>query len=147
MDSQRWAASLVRTGCLPSAPMGSLLKPLNRLSPILRALAFETGRHAAALGYLGKNDGSIGERAPTEFLSADERAALHRNDGTFQLPLSLVGRFTCAVSPRSRPIRPSSRICWAACSAGANGIGAGQAKTLDLAVQTACRAWSLAAGQ
>jgi TnpA family transposase len=64
------------------------LKLQNRLSPILRALAFEPNGRAAslieAIDHFKATDGNIGDRAPADFLDADERAALTRADGTFR---------------------------------------------------------------
>ena len=64
------------------------LKLQNRLSPILRTLAFDPNDRAAALiaavEHFKANDGNIGDRAPVEFLGAEEQAALTRVDGTFR---------------------------------------------------------------
>jgi hypothetical protein len=64
------------------------LRLQNRLSPILRALAFEPNERAmtlnAAINHFKATDGNIGDRAPCDFLAADERATLTREDGTFR---------------------------------------------------------------
>lgn len=73
------------------------LKLQNRLSPILRVLAFESNDRAspliAAVDHFKASDGNIGDRAPVDFLNADERAALHLEDGTFRPSLYKVFLF------------------------------------------------------
>lgn len=63
----------------------------NRLSPILRVIAFDKNDRIAALitaiNYFKKSDGAIGPGAPAGFLAADERMALTRADGTFRTSL------------------------------------------------------------
>ncbi|HJN25955.1 MAG TPA: Tn3 family transposase [Rhodospirillales bacterium] len=75
----------------------SSLKLQNRLSPILRALTFEPSDRAASLiaavNHFKANDGNIGERAPMDFLEADKRAALIREDGAFRPSLYKVFLF------------------------------------------------------
>lgn len=64
------------------------LRLQNRLNPILRALNFQSSDRAArlfaAIDYFRDCDGAVNERAPIDFLNADERAALTREDGTFR---------------------------------------------------------------
>lgn len=73
------------------------LKLQNRLSPILRALAFQPNdrakRLAAAVDHFKTHDGNIGDRAPVDFLANDERAVLTRADGTFRPSLYKVFLF------------------------------------------------------
>lgn len=73
------------------------LKLQNRLSPILRTLAFQPNdrarRLAAAVDHFKTHDGNIGDRAPVDFLADDERAALTRADGTFRPSLYKVFLF------------------------------------------------------
>ncbi|OSM08479.1 Tn3 family transposase [Magnetofaba australis] len=73
------------------------LKLQNRLSPILRALAFESNDRSAALviaaAYFKTRDGNIDERAPVGFLNADECAMLRRGDGAFRPSLYKVFLF------------------------------------------------------
>ena len=73
------------------------LRLQNRLNPILRVLAFEPNERAArllaAIDHFKASDGIVGARAPTDFLDADERAALIREDGTFRPSLYKVFLF------------------------------------------------------
>jgi hypothetical protein len=67
------------------------LRLQNRLSPILRVIAFDRDDQAvkltSAIGHFKNSDGSVGPGAPTDFLDANERAALTRADGTFRTSL------------------------------------------------------------
>ena len=67
------------------------LRLQNRLSPILRVIAFDRDDHAtkltSAIDHFKNSDGSVGPGAPTDFLDTDERAALTRADGTFRTSL------------------------------------------------------------
>ena len=90
-DFERLKAGLTETGQDRSwfeVLESHSLKLQGRLSPILRALAFEPNDRAtpllAAVDHFRANDGNVGEHAPADFLDADERAALHRDDGTFR---------------------------------------------------------------
>ena len=73
------------------------LRLQNRLSPILRVIAFDRDDRAtkltAAIDHFKNSDGSVGPGAPTDFLDADERAALIRADGTFRTSLYKVFLF------------------------------------------------------
>jgi len=73
------------------------LRLQNRINPVLRVLTFEPSERAApllaAIDHFKANDGNVGARAPTDFLSADERAALIREDGTFRPSLYKVFLF------------------------------------------------------
>ena len=73
------------------------LKLQNRLSPILKALTFESNERAAfliaAIDHFKAHDGAIGERTPVDFLASDERATLRREDGTFRVSLYKVFLF------------------------------------------------------
>lgn len=64
------------------------LRLQNRLSPILRALTFEPNDRAAgllaAVDYFKAGEGAVTQRAPVDFLDADERAALTRDEGAFR---------------------------------------------------------------
>ena len=70
---------------------GHSLRLQNRLSPILRVLAFEpnerSARLIAAIDHFKAHDGAITSRAPMGFLSGDDCAALIREDGTFRTSL------------------------------------------------------------
>ena len=67
------------------------LRLQNRLSPVLRVITFDWNDRAAwliaAIEHFKKHDGQISERAPTGFLSRDERTALVRTDGSFRTSL------------------------------------------------------------
>lgn len=73
------------------------LRLQNRLSPILRALAFEpngrAGRLIAAIDHFKTSDGVVTDRAPVDFLDADERAALTREGRAFRPSLYKVFLF------------------------------------------------------
>lgn len=73
------------------------LRLQNRISPILKAVAFEPITRASglkmAIDHFKARDGAVNETAPKEFLDADERAALLRADGTFRLSLYKVFLF------------------------------------------------------
>ena len=73
------------------------LRLQNRLNPVLRVLTFEPNERAApllaAIDHFKVSDGNVGARAPTDFLDADERAALIREDGTFRPSLYKVFLF------------------------------------------------------
>ena len=64
------------------------LKLQGRLSPVLRALAFEPNARVAplvaAVDHFRATDGNVGGHPPAESLGADERAALLRDDGAFR---------------------------------------------------------------
>ena len=69
----------------------------NRLSPVLRVITFDWNDRAAwliaSIGHFKKHDGQIGERAPTGFLSREERTTLVRADGSFRTSLYKVFLF------------------------------------------------------
>lgn len=73
------------------------VKLQNRLSPILKALTFEpvgqTGPLMEAIGYFKSKDGAITNKAPTDFLDADEHKAVVREEGTFKISLYKVFLF------------------------------------------------------
>ena len=73
------------------------LRLQNRLNPVLRVLTFEPSERAApllaAINHFKVSDGNIGARAPTDFLDADERAAVIRENGTFRPSLYKVFLF------------------------------------------------------
>ena len=73
------------------------LRLQNRLSPILRVIAFDRNDRVtdllAAIDHFKGSDGAVGPGAPTGFLDADERAALTRTDGTFRTSLYKVSLF------------------------------------------------------
>lgn len=69
----------------------------NRLSPVLRVITFDRNDRVdgliAAIDRFKASDGAVGPGAPTEFLDAEERAALTRSDGTFRTSLYKVFLF------------------------------------------------------
>ena len=73
------------------------LRLQNRLSPILRVIAFDRNDRVAgliaAIDHFKGNDGAIGPGASTDFLDADELIALTRADGTFRTSLYKVFLF------------------------------------------------------
>jgi len=73
------------------------LRLQNRLNPILRVLNFQSNDRAArliaAINHFKAGEGAVTERAPVDFLDADERAALIREDGTFRPSLYKVFLF------------------------------------------------------
>lgn len=73
------------------------LRLQNRLNPILRVLAFEPNERAArliaAIDHFKAHDGAVTARSPRDFLDADERVALSREDGTFRPSLYKVFLF------------------------------------------------------
>ena len=73
------------------------LKLQNRLSPILKALAFEpigqTGPLMEAINHFKNRDGTMTDKAPADFLEAEEKAALVREDGAFRPSLYKVFLF------------------------------------------------------
>lgn len=66
------------------------LRLQNRLNPVLKALTFEpittADKLAEAIKHFKSQDGIITDKAPTDFLEAEERAALVREDGTSYAP-------------------------------------------------------------
>lgn len=68
-----------------------------RVSSILKVLNFEPTPRVlhlmAAIAHFKARDGAIGERAPIEFLSAEEQAALQRPEGAFRPSLYKVFLF------------------------------------------------------
>ena len=73
------------------------LRLQNRLSPILRAITFDPNDRAwsliEAINHFKAYDGNIGANAPADFLDANERTALTREDGTFRPSLYKVFLF------------------------------------------------------
>jgi len=73
------------------------LRLQNRLTPILKALTFEpitpADKLAEAIKHFKTQDGIITDKAPTDFLEAEESAALVREDGTFRPSLYKVFLF------------------------------------------------------
>jgi TnpA family transposase len=73
------------------------LKQQNRLSPLLRAITFDPNDRAAslieAINQFKAHDGNIGANAPADFLDANDRTALTREDGTFRPSLYKVFLF------------------------------------------------------
>lgn len=73
------------------------LRLQNRLNPILKALTFEpitpADKLAEAIKHFKTQDGIITDKAPTDFLEAEESAALVREDGTFRPSLYKVFLF------------------------------------------------------
>ena len=73
------------------------LRLQNRLSPLLRAIAFDRNDRIAgliaAIDHFKNSDGAVGPGVPTGFLDADERAALVRADGSFRTSLYKVFLF------------------------------------------------------
>ena len=67
------------------------LRLQSRLSPILRVISFDRNDRVAgllaAIDHFKRSDGAIGPGAPTDFLDADERAALIRADRSFRTSL------------------------------------------------------------
>lgn len=73
------------------------LRLQNRLTPILKALTFEpttpADKLAEAIRHFKTQDGTVTDKAPTDFLEAEESAALVREDGTFRPSLYKVFLF------------------------------------------------------
>lgn len=73
------------------------LRVQNRLNPILRVLHFQPNDRAAcqlaAIDHFKDCDGAVTGRVPVDFLDADERAAITREDGTFRPSLYKVFLF------------------------------------------------------
>ncbi len=73
------------------------LRVQNRLNPILRVLHFQPNDRAAcqlaAIDHFKDGDGAVTGRVPVDFLDADERAAITREDGTFHPSLYKVFLF------------------------------------------------------
>ena len=67
------------------------LRLQNRLSPVLKAVNFQTEQQKSplieAIEHFRGKDGHLREQAPTSFLSEPERKALYREDGIFRVSL------------------------------------------------------------
>jgi hypothetical protein len=84
----------------------------NRLSPILQALTFDRNERAApliaAIDHFKASDGSIGARAPVDFLNTDERVALIRADGTLRTSLYRAPRFLTVFATMWQVMQPEA---------------------------------------
>ena len=78
------------------------VKLQNRLSPIMKAITFEpigqTGELMAAIDYFKSKDGAITDKAPTDFLEANECKVVMSDDGTFKKSLYKVFLFQHVVA-------------------------------------------------
>ena len=70
---------------------GKSLKLQNRVSPILKAIEFDTGSSVPviihAIDYFKQKDGQIDSNAPLDFLESDERKSALKHDGKLKVSL------------------------------------------------------------